>query len=141
MAFKSLADNLETTGKKAEEYLTNTAEYYKLRLFKSSMKLATSLVNMLLLSGAGLFVLAFLSVGLALVIGGAMENYAAGFFIVGGIYMIVFIIILLFAKDVIVKSLLYRFSELLADDDDLSPKEKVEQNLINESEENLNQQS
>jgi Zn-dependent protease with chaperone function len=140
MAFKSLADNLETTGKKAEEYLTNTAEYYKLRLFKSSMKFATSLVNMLLLSGAGLFVLSFFSVGLAIVIGNALESTASGFFIVGGIYSVVLILILLFGKDIIVKSLLYRFSELLADDEDLLPKDKVEQNLIDESEDELKEE-
>jgi hypothetical protein len=48
------------------------------------------------------FLLLFLGLGSAWWVGEAMENMKAGFFIVGGFYAIVFIIILAMAKKVLI---------------------------------------
>ncbi|MGB0949009.1 MAG: hypothetical protein ACPGU0_02745, partial [Marinirhabdus sp.] len=69
MPFRALSENVNITGKKAEEFLRTTAEYHKLRLFKSSMKFATSLVDMLVIGSLFLLFLAFFSVGISLWIG------------------------------------------------------------------------
>ena len=96
MAFKALSENIKISGEKTQEYLENTAEYYKLRLFKSSMKFTTSLVSMLVLGSIGLLFLAFVSVGIALMISRMIGFPSAGFFIVAGFYLIVLIIIAIF---------------------------------------------
>ncbi|MFT6050283.1 MAG: hypothetical protein ACI9KI_002022, partial [Patiriisocius sp.] len=66
MAFEALSENLNNTGEKTQEYVETTAEYYKLRLFKSSMKFATSLISMLVLGSVALLLLSFMSFGVAL---------------------------------------------------------------------------
>ena len=118
MAFDRLTESLQTVSDKFQEYGTSTAEYYKLRLFKSSMKGAISLVNLLVFGSFFLFVLLFISIGVALWLGIVLESSFAGFLIVGGFYALVTIFLLVFGKKLIERSLLIKFSELLYDDED-----------------------
>ena len=118
MAFDRLTDNIQSVSDKFQEYGTSTAEYYKLRLFKSSMKGAISLVNLLVFGSFFLFVLLFISIGVALWLGIMLESSFAGFLIVGGFYALVTIFLLVFGKKLIERSLLIKFSELLYDDED-----------------------
>lgn len=118
MAFDRLTDNIQSVSDKFQEYGTSTAEYYKLRLFKSSMKGAISLVNLLVFGSFFLFVLLFISIGVALWLGIVLESSFAGFLIVGGFYALVTIFLLVFGKKLIERSLLIKFSELLYDDED-----------------------
>ena len=74
MAFDRLTDNIQSVSDKFQEYGTSTAEYYKLRLFKSSMKGAISLVNLLVFGSFFLFVLLFISIGVALWLGIVLES-------------------------------------------------------------------
>lgn len=120
MAFKALSDNIKVTGEKTQEYIENTAEYYKLRLFKSSMKFSTSLVNMLVLGSIGLLFLAFLSVGIAIMLSRMIGFPSAGFFIVAGFYLIVVILVGIFGKKFIIKAMLSKFSDLLVDEEEYS---------------------
>lgn len=118
MAFDRLNDNLHTISEKFQDFGTSTAEYYKLRLFKSSMKGAVSLVNLLVFGSFSLFIMLFISIGVALYLGIIMESSYAGFLIVGGFYALVMVFLVLFGKKMIERSLLKKFSELLYDDDD-----------------------
>lgn len=120
MAFESLSDNVNNTGKKTQEYVENTAGYYKLRLFKSSMKFATSLISALVLGGVATLLLSFVSFGVAMYLSRIMEYPSAGFFVVGGFYLLVFLFVYFFGKKMIIKAVLERFSELILDDDDVS---------------------
>tara|TARA_R110002111_G_scaffold244191_1_gene306305 strand:+ start:182 stop:631 length:450 start_codon:yes stop_codon:yes gene_type:complete len=116
MSFETLSENINLTGEKTQEYINSTAEYYKLRLFKSTMKFATSLTNMLALGSMLMLFLAFFSIGCALWIGTALDNTQAGFFIVGGFFFLVFVFILIFGKEFITKTMLEKFSELILDE-------------------------
>jgi len=118
MGFETLSENINLTGEKTQEYINSTAEYYKLRLFKSTMKFATSLTNMLAIGSMLMLFLAFFSIGCALWIGAALDNTQAGFFIVGGFFFLVFLFILLFGKEFITKTMLAKFSELILDEGD-----------------------
>ncbi|GEQ84882.1 competence protein [Patiriisocius marinistellae] len=131
MPFKELTDNINSTSDKAQEYLENTAEYLKLRLFKSSMKFATSLINMLLLGSIGILLFMFLSVGLALYLNTLLDSASAGFFIIAGIYLLGFILIAIFGKNFITRRILSKFSELLEDndDEDFSAKDVAKENM------------
>ncbi len=129
MAFDRLTESLHTVSDKFQDYTTSTAEYYKLRLFKSSMKGAVSLVNLLVFGSFFLFVLLFLSIGVALWLGIIMESSFAGFLIVGGFYGLVTLFLVLFGKKMIERSLLIKFSKLLYDEDDISPKQQAKKEV------------
>tara|TARA_R100001369_G_scaffold85625_1_gene119436 strand:- start:4877 stop:5302 length:426 start_codon:yes stop_codon:yes gene_type:complete len=129
MAFDRLTESLQTVSDKFQEYGTSTAEYYKLRLFKSSMKGAVSLVNLLVFGSFFLFVLLFISIGVALWLGIVMESSFAGFLIVGGFYGLVTLFLILFGRKMIERSLLLKFSKVLYDEDDISPKNQAKQEV------------
>lgn len=116
MAFKMLAENLSETGKNLQEYIENSAEYYKLRLFKHAMKLSTSLINMLVLGGIFMMFLIFISFGIAMWLGKILESMLMGFFIVAAFYFLVFLLILILGKKHIDRAILSKFSELVVED-------------------------
>ncbi len=74
MAFKGLTDNLERVVERIEDYGTSTAEYYKLRLFKSTMKFSTALVNMLVIGFIAFLFLIFISIGGAVYLSALIGN-------------------------------------------------------------------
>ncbi len=133
MPLESLTKKLELNATKTQEYINNTAEYYKLRLFKSSMQFTTRLVNFLVLGSVGLFVLFFLSIGIALWMGSFFEERYTGYFILAGFYTLIFILLLIFAKKPLERVLIRKFSDLVVDDDGFTPKERVENKEIKES--------
>ena len=143
MAFKLLTENLSESGTKLQEYIKNSAEYYKLRLFKHAMKLSTSLINMLALGGIFMLFLMFFSFGIAMWLGRILDSMLYGFFIVAGVYLLVFLLILFFGKKYIDKAILSKFSELVVEDldkeehmfeDDVSLEDFNEGTLPNEKE-------
>ena len=129
MAFERLSNNFRETSEKLQEYGTSTAEYYKLRLFKSSMKGAISLVNLLVFGSLFLFVLLFLSVGTAFLIGNALGKVSYGFFIMGGFYGIITLLMYIFGRNTIERNMLIKFSRLVYDEDDITPKQAAEEEL------------
>ncbi|MAZ72010.1 MAG: hypothetical protein CMC70_02580 [Flavobacteriaceae bacterium] len=142
MPFKLLTENLSESGTKLQDYIQNSAEYYKLRLFKHAMKLSTSLINMLLLGGIFMLFLMFFSFGIAMWLGRILESMLFGFFIVGGVYLIIFLVILFYGKKHIDKAILSKFSDLVIEnpekeehmfDDDVSLEEFNETKLPNET--------
>ncbi len=138
-----LTENLSESGTKLQEYIKNSAEYYKLRLFKHAMKLSTSLINMLVLGGIFMLFLMFFSFGIAMWLGRILDSMLFGFFIVAGVYLLVFLLILFFGKKHIDKAILSKFSELVVEDiekeehmfdDDVSFEDFNEKKLPNENE-------
>ena len=118
MAFKILSENLEKSGAKAQDFLKNTTEYYKLRMFKTVTKGAISLVNFLIIGIVLLLVLLFFSLGASLWIGDLLESKYAGYFIIGGFYILVIIGFMIFVKQPLQKVLLLQFSDMFFDNDD-----------------------
>ncbi|MAP55675.1 phage holin family protein [Altibacter sp.] len=129
MAFERLTNSLDRISDKFQEYGISTAEYYKLRLFKSSMKGAISLVNLLVFGSIFLFVLLFLSVGVAFLIGNSIGTVSVGFFIVGAFYGVILMLMYAFGRKTIERKMLYKFSVLLYDEDDIPPKQMAEAEL------------
>jgi len=125
MAFKELTDNFKEVGEKVQEYGESTLEYQKLRIFKSSMKGATSLVNLLVLGSVFLFILLFLSLGASFIIGNELGKVSYGFFIVGGFYAVVLVLVALFGKRAIERQIILNSSKLFYDDDELKPEKTV----------------
>lgn len=70
----------------------------------SSLAGATSILGILLLVVV-VFILLFAGIGFAWWLGEALSNMKAGFFIVGGIYTIIFLILILISKKMLLPSL------------------------------------
>lgn len=136
MAFSSLKESLYRVTERIEDYSVSTAEYYKLRLFKASMKGAISLVNLLVYGSLSLFVMLFLSVGAAFWLSTFFENVYVGFLLIGVFYGIILIFMFIFGRKIIERGMLYKFSGLLYDENDLDPKVAAEKEL-NEYQETL----
>jgi hypothetical protein len=119
MAFESLSDNVSNTGKKTQELIETSAEYYKLRLFRSSMKFTTSLIILLVLGSIAVLFFSFVSFGFAMYLSRITGYPSSGFFAVGGFYLLVFLFTYFFGKKMIVKIILQKFSEHIRDEDDI----------------------
>jgi hypothetical protein len=70
----------------------------------SSLAGATSILGILLLVVA-VFILLFAGIGFAWWLGEVLGNMKAGFFIVGGVYTIIFLILILVSKKMLLPSL------------------------------------
>ncbi|QQX77625.1 MULTISPECIES: phage holin family protein [Aequorivita] len=136
MAFSSLKESLHRVTDRIEDYSVSMAEYYKLRLFKSTMKGAISLVNLLVYGSLSLFVMLFLSVGAAYWLGTFFEHIYVGFLLIGAFYGIILIFMFIFGRKIIERNMLHKFSGLLYDENDLDPKIAAEKEL-NEYQETL----
>jgi len=132
MAFERLTDSLNSVVERIEDYGTSTAEYYKLRLFKSAMKFSTSLVNMLVLGFISFLFLIFISIGGALYLSSIIGNPFSGFLIVGSVYLLILLLVIFFGKAFIEQKMLLKFSDLLIDDDEYDPKKMAKENLEEE---------
>lgn len=129
MAFNSLKESLQQVTYRIEDYSISMAEYYKLRLFKSTMKGAVSLVNLLVYGSLFLFVMLFLSVGAAYWLSTFFEHVYSGFLLIGAFYGILLIVMFVFGRKIIERKLLHTFSGLLYDEDELDPQIKAENEM------------
>ncbi|MCG9971421.1 phage holin family protein [Christiangramia crocea] len=116
MAFEKLSRSIHDLNDNIQAYIHSNSEYYKLKAFKNGMKGATSLVRFLvlgfLLSTAGIM----LSFALAIVISEAIGVPSSGYFIVGGFYLLIFVLIFIFGKEPIEKLVLRKFSKAVFND-------------------------
>lgn len=113
MAFNKLSGHLEDLGNNLEAYLNSTVEYYKLDFFKKFMKGFSLLTKLLIVGSIFMFFLGFISVGFSLWIGSAIGSLSAGFFIIGGVYFIIFIILFFIWKKLIESTFLKKFSQFV----------------------------
>lgn len=139
MAFSSLKESLHQVTNRLEDYSVSMAEYYKLRLFKSTMKGAVSLVNLLVYGSLFLFVFLFLSIGAAFWLATFFEHVYVGFLLIGAFYGIILIFMFIFGRKIIERNMLHKFSGLLYDEDDLDPKVATE-NELNEYQQTLSEE-
>lgn len=129
MAFETISENLKGVSNRTQDYITSMAEYYKLRLFKSTMKGAISLVNLLIFGSIFMFVLLFISIAAAFLVGNAIGKVSYGFFLVGAFYGVVLLFLFIFGRPIIERNLLIKFSKLIYDENDLAPKKVAEKEL------------
>ena len=116
MAFEELKEQTEDIQKQAQSYIENSVAYYKLWGFKVAMKSTTMMLKFALIAMSLTMVLLFCSIAGAFAIGNALGNYALGFLIIAGIYLI-FTGLLFLVKDKIVEGpILEKFSEIFFND-------------------------
>ncbi|MCF4100636.1 phage holin family protein [Gillisia sp. M10.2A] len=116
MAFEKLTNSIHDLDENIRAFVTSSAEYYKLDLYKKIIKGAISLVNMMLIGFVALIALFFLSIAVALSIGQAMGQASAGFYIVGGFYIVIFALIWIFGKKYVEKIIILKSSRTFFND-------------------------
>ncbi len=120
MAFEKLGNNIKDLSGNTQEYIKITAEYYKLSLFKNSMKGIIGIAKLTIRGVFGLLFLVFTSIGLAIYIGEQMDHASAGYFIIGGIYLVIFILIFLFASKPLERFLLEKYSKMVFSEESIT---------------------
>ncbi len=88
-----MSEFLDSAVSEGKAYFTAQKNYLTLRTQKEVGKAAGYMFGGLLAAVTGLIFLLFISVALAFWIGGRMGSTALGFLIVGGIYLVAFLIV------------------------------------------------
>lgn len=110
MAFEKIRENTDELQDRVKELFDANVAYYKLFGFKVAMKTVSSAAKYLLVAVAGLMMVLFFSIALALAIGDAVESFALGFVIVGVIYLIVGFLAFKFSDKLLQGPLMKKFS-------------------------------
>jgi len=115
--FEKLKDNIQETQDIVKELVDGNMAYYKLWVFKVIVRSVSSLFQLLLIGILLVMVLVFFSIAAAISIGYALDNYALGFLIIGGVYLLLTFVVFTIRSKIetpIVKAL----SEILYNDED-----------------------
>lgn len=115
MAFEEITDALHTVQDKTQSYVNSTAEFHKLRFFKTTMKFTTRLVNVLIVGAIALLAVLFVLAGTAMWLNDVMESSYAGFFIAGAFLAIILLGFVFFGKNKVHKIILESFSDVFSD--------------------------
>lgn len=87
-----IGEFMDSAVAEGKAYFTAQKNYLKLRTQEQVGKAAGNMFSGLLAAVTGLMFLVFLSIALALWIGSSLANMALGFLVVGGIYLVAFLI-------------------------------------------------
>ncbi len=114
----SIGNHFDNLSQDTKEAINHSIEYYKLDLLK---KTALSLIiggRFILIIGVVVLILLFLSLGLSFWIGNQLGSVSYGFFIVGGVYLILLFIISIFGKKILERPVFNLLNKILHPDED-----------------------
>lgn len=94
-------DQLGDLVNKAKDIAETKAEIFKLKATHKISVTASTVITIAAIAFIAVLTIVVLSIGLAILIGNAMESMSSGFFIVGGFYLLVGLILALFRKQLI----------------------------------------
>jgi hypothetical protein len=123
----SIGNHFENLTQDTKDAIHHSIEYYKLDLLK---KTALSLVTggrFVLKIGILVLILFFVSLGLSFFIGNYLGSVSYGFFVMGGFYVIMYIIVSIFGKKLLEKPVFRFLNKILNEGDDEVEKELKEE--------------
>jgi len=112
MALIDISKHINELNDNTQAYINSKFEYYKLQYFKKLTKGSSKFIKLLIFGSIFLFCLGFISTGFSILIGNAIGNLAYGFFIMGGIYIVVLILFMVFGQNYIDKIMLKEYSKM-----------------------------
>lgn len=111
-----LENNVDSINNDVQSYIKKSFDYYKLDFYKKTTKVMITAIRLLLISSVALLVLLFVSIAVAVLVGEAMENLSYGFFIVGGFYLLIMLLIVIFGRKALEKFVLSGTSKIFFND-------------------------
>ena len=96
-----LGDHIQNVVQNVENSLRLRYEIWKLKAIARTAETASSIVSVLIILFIGLVAFTVLSIGLAYWLGLLLKNTSYGFFIVGGFYVIVCVLIFVLRNKII----------------------------------------
>ena len=94
-------DHLDKIQSESVQYVQTSLKYYKLLGFKVAMQSASAFVSLVLILLFSSMILLFGSLALAYYFGELVNDTALGFLVVAGIYAFLFLLFLIFRKQLI----------------------------------------
>ncbi len=116
MAFEDIKENVNQIQEETKAYLDSSAAYYKLWGFKVAMKSASTIIKFSLVAICLSMVLLFGSIAGAIALGYALGNFAYGFLIVSGIYLLITFTLFLLKDKIVEGPVMAKFSEIFFND-------------------------
>lgn len=113
MSINNLTNHIDELSDNIQSYINSTLEYYKLDAFKKVTRGSSIIVRLLIIGSVFLLFLGFISVGFSILIGESIGHLSYGFFIVGGAYFLIFILLLLYGKNLFNKLILEKASKIV----------------------------
>ncbi len=116
MAFEEIKENVNQIQEETKAYLDSSAAYYKLWGFKVAMKSASTIIKFSLVAICLSMVLLFGSIAGAIALGYALGNFAYGFLIVSGIYLLITFALFLLKDKIVEGPVMAKLSEIFFND-------------------------
>jgi len=89
----SSADSIKTLIDKSKDYLDTKIELTKLKTIDKSADVLSTVVVMVSMIFISFLLILFLSIALAIMLGKMLGDYSYGFFIMGGFYAVILLVI------------------------------------------------
>lgn len=115
---QSSQSRLETFTRNIIEYLDTRWEIIQLNITERGLSVLTTLVSGLLLTFFGSIILVFASIGAAILIGQRLENPAIGFFVMAGVFIVLMVLTVVFARNYIRTYITDTVLESIKDEED-----------------------
>lgn len=115
MSDKKLGQHFNNLSDDAKTYIKSELAFYKLDAYKKLIKATSSILRIVINSGIIVLMLTFLSIGVALLIGKLIGYYYVGFLIIAGFYLLILILMSLFGKRWVEKTVLKIYNNIFED--------------------------
>ena len=116
MVFKNLKGDTKELGDTIHAYVENRLTYLKLDFFKKTMLGLTTLIKIIFISVLSLISFFFLSIALAIWLGDVWGNPSYGYLAVGGFYIVLVVLVLIYSKKIVEKIVLTKYAKLFFDE-------------------------
>lgn len=118
MEGKSFFENISELRENLLKYLETKVTYYGLVAFEKTARLVSSLVSNAAIILIMLLALLFFSAAAGLYFGRLLESYELGLLIIGGFYLLLGIVFIIFRKNIFGRLVIKSLGEVFFQDDD-----------------------
>ena len=113
----NFTENVKEVNDNAKKYVDSSIEYYKLDLFKKVMRAITILAFSALLGAIAFMAILIITFAVARDLGRWVGEIITGYYIMGGIYIVLLVLVYVFLKKPIEKVLIRKFSDIFFTED------------------------
>lgn len=115
MLFSKVTQQIDELNQDIRAFVDAKLEYFELLLLKKTTEFAAKWFRRLVLTIFFLMFLGMFSVAIAIILGRYLNDYILGFFIISGVYLVIFFLFLGFSKKIIKTKMVKRISKRMMD--------------------------